>query len=60
MSYQRKALWDAVKAWFEGGPEARGAIDASAAVVHRFAPGGRAIWKIYTPEVGSKARVPMA
>jgi hypothetical protein len=60
MSYQRKALWDAVKAWFEGGPEAAGAIDASAAVVHRFAPGGRATWKIYTPEVGSKARVPMA
>lgn len=59
MSYQRKALWDAVKTWFEGGPEANGAIDASAAVVHSFAPGGRATWKIYTPEVPSKSRVPV-
>ena len=59
-SYNRKALWDPVKAWFEGGPEATGSIDPTASSVHRFSAGGRATWRIYTPQVPQKQRVPLA
>jgi hypothetical protein len=50
-SYSKQALWDAVKAWFEGGPPASGAIDPAAACLHSFKGGGGATWKIYTPAV---------
>ena len=46
-SYNRKALWAAVKAWFDGGPPASGVIDGHEAVVHRFTGGGGATWRIY-------------
>ena len=47
-SYNKKALWDAVKAWFEGGPQASGAINPDGAVVHEFSGRGGATWRIYT------------
>ena len=46
-SYTKGALWDSVKAWFEGGPPASGAIDPQEAVVHRFTGRGGATWRIY-------------
>ncbi len=60
MSYTRQALWDAVKAWFEGGATATGVIDSAHAVVHRFGGRGGATWRIYTPDDPEKLRVPMA
>ena len=45
-SYDRRALWDAVQAWFDGGAVASGAIDPDGAVVHVFPGGGGATWKI--------------
>ncbi|MBE0534796.1 MAG: hypothetical protein IH624_03940 [Phycisphaerae bacterium] len=59
-SYDKKALWDAVKAWFEGGPPANGAVDAQGAVVHNFPGRGGATWRIYTPAVPREERVPLA
>jgi hypothetical protein len=59
-SYARKALWDSVATWFAGGPEATGKIDPAAAQVHGFKGRGGATWRIYTPAVPEKQRVPIA
>jgi len=59
-SYSKKALWDAVKTWFEGGLPASGAIDPLGASVHRFPGKGGATWKIYTPPVPREMKVPIA
>jgi len=45
--YSKKALWDAVKAWFEGGSPASGKIDSSAATLYEFPGRGGATWRIY-------------
>jgi hypothetical protein len=59
-SYTRKALWDAVKTWFEGGAPASGAVDSREASLHTFPGRGGATWRIYTPDVSDKQRVPLA
>ena len=59
-AYNKKALWDAVKAWFEGGPPASGAINSSAAVVHNFPGRGGATWRIYKPSAPREERVRIA
>ena len=59
-SYSKKALWDAVKAWFEGGAPASGAIDPLGASVHLFPGRGGATWKIYTPSVPRDEKVSLA
>jgi len=56
-AYNKKALWDAVKAWFEGGAPASGAIDPKGAVVHSFPGRGRSTWKI---SVTRGKKVPLA
>ncbi len=58
-SYSKKALWDAVKAWFEGGAAALGAIDSSAAYVHKFTGSGGATWRIYTSQEPDEKKVPI-
>ena len=59
-AYNKKALWDAVKAWFEGGPPASGAIDPRASVVHNFPGRGWATWRIYDRSVPREERVRIA
>ncbi len=59
-SYDKSALWDAVKTWFDGGSPASGAIDPRGAWVHSFKGGGGATWRIYTPATPDKKRVPLA
>ncbi|MHB8521221.1 MAG: hypothetical protein ACYDH9_10745 [Limisphaerales bacterium] len=59
-SYNRKALWDSVKTWFEGGPEASGVINPQEAVVHSFTGRGGATWRIYTPADTKEQRAPVA
>jgi hypothetical protein len=59
-AYNKKALWDAVNAWFEGGPPASGVIDHRASVVHSFPGQGWATWNIYMPSVPRDQRVPIA
>jgi hypothetical protein len=59
-SYNKKALWDAVKTWFEGGAEASGAINPEGAVVHSFSGRGGATWRIYTNDVPKEIKFPLA
>jgi len=59
-SYNKKALWDAVKAWFEGGAPASGLVDSSAASIHTFPGGGGATWRIYSSSTPDEKRVPLA
>jgi hypothetical protein len=59
-SYNKKALWDAVKTWLEGGAPASGAIDPAGASVHTFPGGGGATWKIYKPSSSEKEKAPLA
>ncbi len=59
-SYSKKALWDAVKVWFEGGAPASGAIDPLGARTHSFPGRGGATWKIYKPPVPREQKVPLA
>ncbi len=56
-AYNKKALWDSVKAWFEGGAPASSVIDPQEAAVHSFPGGGRATWRISVPR---EERVPLA
>jgi len=60
-AYNRKALWDAVEAWLEGGGSPpSGAIDPEGAVVHTFAGEGGATWKIYAAGTPKDDKVPLA
>ena len=49
-SYNKKALWDGVKAWFEGGAAVSGAINPDGAYVQTFRANGGSTWKIYAGE----------
>jgi len=59
-AYNKKALWNAVKAWFEGGPPASGRIDPKQSVVNTFPSRGGATWRIYKPSVLREERVRIA
>jgi hypothetical protein len=59
-AYNKSALWDSVKTWFEGGPEASGKIDASGAAVHTFPGKGGATWQIYEPKTPRDQKAPIA
>ncbi len=59
-SYSKQALWDAVKTWFDGGPEASGAISPEGAILHRFTGKGGATWRIYPDGTPKEAKVPVA
>lgn len=59
-AYNKAALWDGVQAWFEGGKEVSGRIDAQAAAVHTFESKGGATWQIYPPNTSRDKKVPLA
>jgi len=59
-AYSRRALWDAVAAWFNGGPAASGAVDPACASVHVFRGGGGATWRIYDAKTPKERRSPLA
>jgi hypothetical protein len=59
-AYSRSALWDAVRAWFDGGKPATGAIDPKASAVHSFRGGGGATWQIHPPNTPRERKVPIA
>ena len=60
-AYSRKALWDAVEAWFSGGKPASGAIDPQGAFTRTFSGEGYATWQIYVPGPdGAERKVPLA
>ncbi len=58
-AYEKSALWESVRTWFDGGPPASGAIDARAAAVHTFADKGGSTWRIYPPGTPKEQKVPL-
>ena len=59
-AYNKSALWDSVKAWFEGGPPVSGVVDPKGASVHTFKGNGGSTWKIYSPNVPKDKKMPIA
>jgi hypothetical protein len=59
-AYNKKALWDSLKTWFDGGAPATGVIDPQGASLSTFSAGGGATWKIYKPPVPKDQKVPIA
>ncbi|MFO1002422.1 MAG: hypothetical protein U0936_19000 [Planctomycetaceae bacterium] len=59
-SYNKEALWDDMKAWFEGGPTASGTVAEKGTVLHNFTGRGGATWKIYPDGTERDAKVPVA
>jgi hypothetical protein len=59
-SYNKQALWDSVKTWFDGGAEASGVIHSEGAILHQFTGKGGATWKIYPDAVAKEDKVPLA
>lgn len=59
-AYSKAALWDGVKAWFDGGQSATGFIDPHASAVHSFEKGGGATWEIYALDAPREPKVPVA
>jgi hypothetical protein len=59
-SYSKKALWDSVQAWFDGGAVADGAVNMEGAVLHKFPGRGGATWQIYPDGTKREDKVPVA
>jgi hypothetical protein len=58
-AYKKEALWDGVKAWFQGGKAVSGAINTAAAAVHTFESSGGATWEIYPLNAPRDKRAPV-
>ena len=59
-AYNKSALWDSVKGWFEGGANANSAIDIKGASVHTFNSKGGSTWRIYTPNTPKEKKTTLA
>ena len=59
-AYSKAALWDGVRAWFDGGPAASGSIDPTAARDHTFDGKGDTTWQIYPHNTAGDKKVPVA
>jgi hypothetical protein len=56
MVYKKKALWDAVEAWFKGGSVADGKIDLEGAEMQKFKKGVRSNWRFYGSHIPQEKR----
>jgi hypothetical protein len=59
-AYNKSALWDAVKAWFDGGAPASGTIDPRGASLHTFSAKGGSTWKISLLNAPKEKAAPLA
>jgi hypothetical protein len=59
-SYSKKALWDGVKAWFEGGDPVDGAIDPKGAYQNEIKARRGMGWKVYLPGVPNEQSIEIA
>jgi hypothetical protein len=59
-SYNRQALWDAVKTWFDGGAAAGAAINPVGAYVQNFRGNGGSTWRIYPEGTPKEQKTPLA
>jgi len=60
LTYNKKALWDAVQAWFEGGNPASSTIDLSESSMYSFEAKGGATWRIYAYSTPKEERTRIA
>jgi hypothetical protein len=51
VSYSKKALWDRVEAWLDGGDPVGGAIDPEGEYIHEFTGQGGSRWRVFRAEV---------
>ena len=58
-SYNKKALWDEVKTWFEGGAPASGTINPAGAYVQNFRGNGGSTWKISADKTPKEQKMPL-
>ncbi|MGA2498473.1 MAG: hypothetical protein ABSH20_12065 [Tepidisphaeraceae bacterium] len=59
-SYSKKALWDNVEKWFDGGAPASGLVDPKETYFHIFPGGGGATWRIYPNGTERDSKTPIA
>ncbi|MGM0573780.1 MAG: hypothetical protein ACQESL_08510, partial [Bacteroidota bacterium] len=59
MVYNKKALWDEVEAWFNGGDPADGKIEAKHASMQHFKKSIRSNWKFYGDHIPKDKRALM-
>ena len=59
-SYNKQALWNGVKAWFEGGPAVSGTINPAGAYVQTLRANGGSTWKIYADKTPKEKKVALA
>jgi len=57
--YNKSALWDGVKAWFEGGNPVDGSINPDGAYVNKFNGTGGAGWRVWGNHVPNGKQVPL-
>ena len=58
-AYDRSALWDGVKTWFDGGAPVSGKFDAGGAVVHKMVRENRCSWSIFAEGTPRDQRTPL-
>ena len=51
ISYSRKALWNDVKVWLDGGDPVDGAINPQGEYIHEFTGKGGARWRVFRADV---------
>ncbi|HBB92775.1 MAG TPA: hypothetical protein DC042_13945 [Bacteroidales bacterium] len=59
MVYKKSALWDAVDAWFKGGPPASGVIDVEGATMQKIKKAVRSNWSFYGDHIPKEKRALM-
>lgn len=59
-SYDKKALWDGVKTWFEGGSAVSGAVQPNGAFSQTLRAGGGSTWRIYAEKTPKEKKLAMA
>lgn len=57
--YERSALWDGMKRWFEGGPPVDGAIGAKGSRLVGFRGNGKLAWRVRFPGMATEEQVPL-
>ena len=59
-AYNKKALWDSVQAWFNGGSPSAGTVDPKGEVVRTFKDNGYMTWEIHSAgSDGNEKKVPI-
>ncbi len=58
-AYNKQALWNGVKAWFEGGDAVTGTIDRQGSTLHKFSDEGGSTWEMYSLDTPDARKIPI-